>query len=178
MANPLHRSDTFPHENEELPFMRQYFMETDEGSYNLTVYLDTDEFVLTAPNGEKTDDTFLEMHKREELYGLYQEGVYEWLILIRDKVNKIKVKSGIVHETFKVDDLNYIIRICARTNEVWIEFPKYLRYFDANDTYLINPELPIIQNGELDVELRRLCKLHGLDLPPTPYKVGIGVTQK
>ncbi|MDX2362214.1 MAG: hypothetical protein QNK23_15505 [Crocinitomicaceae bacterium] len=177
MANPLHRSDTFPHENEELPFMRQYFLENNEGWFNLTVYLDTDEFVLTAPNGDKTDDNFLEMHKRKELYGQY-DGIYDWMILIREKVNRIRTQAGVVQETLIIDDLMYTIRICEKTTEVWISLPRDVKYFDVKDAFLVSPELIFIQNGELEIELRRMCELHGLDLPSAPLQMGISVSQK
>ena len=44
--------------------------------------------------------------------------------------------------------------------------------------YINNADLPLIQDGALDDAVRRKLEHLGLELQKTPYKVGLGLTQK
>lgn len=177
MRKSLYRSETFPHD-EEREIIRNYFLETNEGNYVVKVEDDSDEFVLTVPNGDRIHDHISEIHNRRALYWHYENGsIYEWLVSIGVQIDKAWIKDGIVQKTVMINDLRYSIRICASTKEVWIELPKEMRWFYTKDTYEACKELPLLKDGKIEYELRKLCKQYGLDLP-APYKVGIGVLHK
>jgi hypothetical protein len=179
MDKSLYRSDTFPYPKDKKDSMNYHAIETLDGWYTVSVDLDTDDFILTTPEARQVADCLKEIHFREQLYLQYEDGmIYKWLKEVQDKITKWRSRNGETHTWFKVLDLKYFMRVNVAKEQVLLTIPKQTRMFDMESMYINNADLPLIQDGALDDAMRKKLEHQGLELQKTPYKVGLGLTQK
>jgi len=175
----LHRSDTFPYDGKDYNDINNHAMETADGWFSVVVDPNTNGFTLTTPLGKQVEDCLTEVHKRKDMYDLYQEDVYDWLQMVRDKIAKHRSLEGEVSVWFKVDDRKYMLQVNNKTGEVKLTMPLHTRIFSAEDMYFGgNEDLPLIQDGRLDDIIRKRLINKGFDLPKVPYKVAYQLKSK
>lgn len=179
MDKSLYRSDTFPYPKDQDDSMNYHAIESFDGWYTVTINLDTDEFVLLTPKSKQVADCFNEIHFREQLYLQFDNGmIYKWLKEVHNKITRWRSLHGETKSLFKVQDVKYSMRVNKSKEHVYLTIPKQTRMFDAEAMYINNPDLPLIQDGALDDTIRKKLEHHGFELQKTPYKVGLGLTQK
>jgi len=175
----LHRNDTFPYDGKDYNDINNHAIETSDGWFSVVVEPGTNEFVLTTPLGKQIEDCLTEVHKRKDMYDLYQENIYDWLQMVRDKIAKLRSLEGEDSVWFKVGDRKYMMQVNNKTGEVKLTMPLQTRIFSAEDMYFAgNEDLPLIQDGRLDDIIRRRLINKGFDLPKVPYKIAYEVKQK
>lgn len=178
-SNTLYRSDTYPYEVEKSDRYHKEFFETIDGWYSVIIDKTTDDFVLTTHKDKQIEDCLTEIHKRKELYDHHEDGmVYQWLKMLQDKINKARVANGESNSWFIIDGVKYRLRINTGANEVLLTIPVQTRVFNVKTMYVEYGDLPILQDGLLDDELRKRLQRKGFELPRVPYKVGLGISPK
>ena len=170
----LYRGDSYPYEQENPSYYEA--IETRNGVYSVTIDLMTDAFILTNPAGKLVEDSFHNFHKRKDLYDNYNEAIYEWLVMVRDKMNQARSQYGETRSWFIVDDVKYEMRINTENSMVYLYLPSQTRVFTVKNMYLENVDLSLIQEGLLNDEIRKRLERKGFKLPRIPYQVGIGIS--
>ncbi|MBL4861426.1 MAG: hypothetical protein JKY09_00200 [Crocinitomicaceae bacterium] len=118
-----------------------------KGWYKIDVNYATDEFVLTTPQEKEIWDHFDEMHKRKHLFHHYEQGmIYEWIQMVRSKINKFRMDTGQTHTWFKIDGHKYMMRV-KPTGQVWLTMPRHTRIFQVKCMYIDNIDLVAIQDA-------------------------------
>jgi hypothetical protein len=160
--------------------MDYHAIETVDGWYTVSIDLDTDDFILTTPEARQVADCLNEIHFRENLYQHYEDGmIYGWLMLVRDKINRVRSNTGETRTWFKIDDNRYDMQVLVELGKVWLTLPRQTRVFNVEEMYIVNPDLPVIMGGALDDEVRRRLQSMGLEeMPRIPYRVGLGISPK
>ncbi len=146
--------------------------------YKLTVHSGRLDFTLEFPDQSYITDSFNGLSKRKRLYQQIDNGVYEWLKEKEQAIKLTEAMDGIIHFKIPFEYAEYHIAIDTNRERGWILFPEYINGFDFDEIYLQIAELPLIADGELNHILRDKLEDLGINLPATPYEVGLSVTNK
>jgi hypothetical protein len=63
----------------------------------------------------------------------------------------------------------YVLKVNGGSEMCELAFPARKVRFHLDDIYIENPDLPILHDGILNMELRGQLEAEGLSLPETPY---------
>lgn len=178
-SNILFRTNNFPYDK-KLPSTSEInTLSTENGRYEISFDSKTDNFSILLPNGDKITDNIKCLKDRRSLYEQLESGaVLSWINRIYKNMNKHLHRRGILDSNIEIDELNYKLRIDKKNKKAYLTIPEHIREMDEDNIYIMNMDLPLINDGILNDTIRLRLSNHSFQLPPTPYEVGLGIHPK
>ena len=178
METRLYRSDSYPYNFVTEDVELEKFVDTESGTYLLTVLDEVGNFKLKLPTGEegKYDsiyDSFGEFQDREALYKRLDKGVYNFMQDVMEEFQTLNVKEKPEGTDIVVTMNNdrYVLTVVQSTGICTMKYPeRETKPFYIDNLFLENPELPLIKDGRLIQHLaEQVKKKLTVDLPQVPY---------
>lgn len=133
-------------------------------------------FSITFESGDVIRDTFGGMSERKAMYERIEPDLYKALLRIVYQVQGNKnIYGDYQFAKFPLGYARYQLSVHTPTEMCWIRYPEFVRSFKANEVYLRNPELPIIEDGRINRGVRKKISDLGIEIPDTPYELGFRV---
>jgi len=172
----LYRSHSYPHQNISEDVELEKYIDTEAGTYLLTVLDEDGNFKLELPTDKegKYDtiiDSFNEFMDRETLYRRLDKGIFDFIQETMDSL-----QTTYLNETPRGKDIvitmnteRYILTVFP-SGMCKMSYPARETVFYINNIYIENEDLPILWSGRLAQHLTEKVKKElGLDLPKVPY---------
>jgi len=87
-----------------------------------------------------------------------------------EKVDQLpSIKAEIREYQATMNGYRYELKVNSESEMCEFAFPARKVRFHLDDIYIENPDLPILHDGILNMELRGQLEAEGLTLPETPY---------
>ena len=86
-----------------------------------------------------------------------------------EKGNRQSIKDEIREYEVILNGYRYVLQVNGGSEMCELAFPARKVRFHLDDIYRENPDLPILHDGILNMELRGQLEAEGLTLPETPY---------
>ena len=171
-------------------YMFSLILPDDEGMYKLTFGIEGRSFLLEQPNGDRLIGTIEDVFDNvDEIAQLSPSlGLRDWILHNHMEMFNSKEGPEIVEQVKPKDKLNYVeMRVAGKKytlgydsgeGEGVLMIPLRLVDFRIENIYADIPELPLLDDGEANREVRRALTKLGAKLPKTPYEVGYTISNK
>jgi len=182
----LHRSHNYPYHNISEDVELEKHIDTESGTYLLTVLNEDGDFKLELPTDEEgkydsITDSFNEFMDRAALYKRLDKGVLEFIQKTLDNLQTEYFKEKPVGKeiVMTMNNERYVLTIDTSTKMCKMEFPKRETEFYIDNIFIENPDLPLLKEGRLIQHFQEKVKKElGLSLPKTPYFPGLKLLPK
>lgn len=169
-------------------YMFSLVLPDDEGMYKLTFGINGRSFLLEQPNGDRLIGTIEDvLNNVDELVQLSPSlGLRDWILHNHMEMFKSKEGPELTEHSEIKDELKYVdLQVNGRkytlgyepgSGEGLLMIPLRVVDFKISSLYIDIPELPLIDDGVANIEIRRALVELGAKLPKTPYEVGYSIS--